>query len=200
MPDVVLDVHVSEQKATSTIQAEVSPPAIASAPAPQQPSGLNQIRQHASHYPNYDPPTALQSIFAPQPPAPTQQPSVITPVHVLNTNNKEASLKHVEEATKKGTAAARVEDASKKSTAAAHVDLELLNEQGDTSPEDRKKVVECYVMNIHRGLNKAFISVGDLFFEGQGVTQDKKAALGWYLKAASQGDAFAQAKVDALLL
>lgn len=200
MPDVVLDVHVSELKASSTSQVSLLPPAIAAAPPPQQPSGLNQIRQHASHYPSYDPPTTLQSISAPPPLAPIQQPSAITPVPVLNTDNKEASLKHVEEATKRSTTARRVEDASKKGTAAAHVDLELLNEQGDTSPEDRKKVVECYVMNIHRGLNKALISVGDLFFEGQGVTQDKKAALGWYRKAASQGDAFAQAKVDALLL
>ncbi|KAF9539101.1 hypothetical protein EC957_005807 [Mortierella hygrophila] len=189
VPNVVLDVHVSEQKASSTTQAEVSPPlpAIASAPAPQQPSGLDQIRQHASHYPKYDPLTALQSNPAPQPLVPTQQPSVMTPVHVLNNDNKEASLKHVEEA-------------AKKSTKAAYVNLELLNEQGDTSPEDHKKVVECYLMNTHQGLTKTLISVGDLLFEGEGVTQDKKAALEWYLKAASQGDTFAQAKVDALLL
>ncbi|KAF9289723.1 hypothetical protein BGZ88_007628 [Linnemannia elongata] len=189
VPDVVLDVHVSEPKASFTTQSEVSPPllhphAIASAPAPQQPSGRDQIRQYASHCPL----TSLQSNPAPQPLAPTQQPSVIAPVHVLNSNNKEASLKHVKVA------------ATKKGTAAGQVDLELLYEQGYTSPEDHRKVRECYLKNIHRGLPKALISVGDLFFEGQGVAKDKKAALGWYLKAASQGDTFAQAKVDALLL
>ncbi|KAF9152887.1 hypothetical protein BG015_004519 [Linnemannia schmuckeri] len=187
LPNVVLDVHVSEPKATTT-QAEVSPtPATQQppAPAPQQPSGLDHIRQQASHYPKYDPLTALQS--NPPPPLAPQRPAfVTTPVHVVNNNNKEAFLKRAEEETTK-------------STAVAHVELKMLNDQGDISSEDHKKVMECYLRNILRGHTKALISVGDLFNEGQEVTQNRKAALDWYLKAAFQGDAHAQAKADALI-
>ncbi|KAF8943540.1 hypothetical protein BGZ47_005335 [Haplosporangium gracile] len=155
--NVVLDVHVSEPKATTT-QAEVSP-----APAPQQPSGLDQIRQQASHYPKYDPLTGLQS-NPPPPLGPQQSSSIITPVYILNNNNKEAPLKSTEEETTK-------------STAAMHVALGMLNDQRDTSPENHKKAMECYLRNDLCGHTKALISVGDLFNEGQGITHEKKAAL-----------------------
>lgn len=190
VPNVVLDVHVSEPNAAAAITlAEANPPhrpLAPPAPAPQHSSSLNRIRQQASHYPKYDPLTALQSNPVPPPPRPPapQQPPVVRPVHVLNNNNKqEASLK-------------RREETIKEKTVTHDDDLEPSIDWDNIPPKDYKVVLECYLKNIHRGYTKALISVGDLFYDGQGITQDKEAAFGWYLKAASFGDVLAQAKVD----
>ncbi|KAF9089364.1 hypothetical protein BGX29_012098 [Mortierella sp. GBA35] len=83
---------------------------------------------------------------------------------------------------------------------AAHVDLEVLHEKGDGSPKNFPKALECYLKTFHQGHALALISVGDLFVNGQGVTQDPSLAMAWYFKAACQGDNNTQRKFEALRL
>ncbi|KAH7036566.1 hypothetical protein BKA57DRAFT_175644 [Linnemannia elongata] len=89
-----------------------------------------------------------------------------------------------------------------------HIDLEVLEEKGEGTPQEFIKALECYLVALHKGHTHghqgqrhghAQLSVGDLFHQGEGVVQDTSRAFEWYLKAASQGNAIAQRKISRLI-
>ncbi|KAF9545669.1 hypothetical protein EC957_010652, partial [Mortierella hygrophila] len=80
------------------------------------------------------------------------------------------------------------------------MDLDALHTKGDADPADFWKALECYLKAVHQSHAHAQVQVGDLFFEGQDVSKDSFIAMGWYHKAAFQGDTNAQRKVEALRL
>ncbi|KAF9081845.1 hypothetical protein BGX29_004236, partial [Mortierella sp. GBA35] len=122
----------------------------------------------------------VQAEVAPQ--SPSSRHATDTP---LRLRNKDQALQTVKEIMKK---------------IAVHVDLEALHEKGDGSPKDFSKALECYLKTFHQGHALALISVGDLFVNGQGVTQDPSLAMSWYFKAACHGDNNAQRKFECLRL
>ncbi|KAF9082000.1 hypothetical protein BGX23_000203 [Mortierella sp. AD031] len=177
-PDVVLDVVVSGQMA----QAEVAQP---------PPSVFEQIAQQATRLPKYDPLAGLR-----------HRPS--TPINPLVPRNNTAQTRHNRPSIPLVPRSPAVDNQQiakeimKK--IAAHIDLEALHKEGDGSPEDFVKALECYLKSVPRGHAHAQVSVGDLFLQGQDVPQDTSMAMDWYLKAAFQGDANAQRKVKTLRL
>lgn len=89
------------------------------------------------------------------------------------------------------------------------INLAVLEEKGDGTPEEFTVALECYLValrqshsqgNQGRSHGHAQLSVGDLFHQGETVKQDTSRAFEWYLKAASQGNAIAQRKISRLVL
>ncbi|KAF9551439.1 hypothetical protein EC957_008108 [Mortierella hygrophila] len=89
-----------------------------------------------------------------------------------------------------------------------HIDLEVLEEMGEGTPQEFTKALECYLVAFcqghshgHQGRSHSLaqLSVGDLFHQGEGVVQDTSRAFEWYLKLASQGNAIAQRKISRLI-
>ncbi|KAF9307156.1 hypothetical protein BGZ91_008468, partial [Linnemannia elongata] len=77
------------------------------------------------------------------------------------------------------------------------MDLDALHTKGDGAPADFWKALECYLKAVHQSHAHAQVQVGDLFFEGKDVSKDSFVAMGWYHKAAFQGDTNAQRKIEA---
>ncbi|KAF9096456.1 hypothetical protein BGX29_008566, partial [Mortierella sp. GBA35] len=185
-PDVILDIVVSGQ----ITQVEVAQP----------PSMLRQIEHQATRYPKYNPfetlarrPSTLtprSNIASQFPPRNDRLPGPALPRTqsadtYFRQNPRALALKAVQETMKK---------------LVAHIDLKELHEKGDGSPKDFLKALECYLKAVRQSHACAQISVGDLFFQGQGVQQDSSLAMGWYLLAAFQGDTNAQRKIETLRL
>ncbi|KAG0272023.1 hypothetical protein BGZ95_000098, partial [Linnemannia exigua] len=86
---------------------------------------------------------------------------------------------------------------------AIKVDLNKLREKGEGNPDDFLKAMLCYLKAVttsQGGHAHAHLCVGDLYataVEGD-VLRDKFQAFGWYLKAASLGDAHAQSRIAQL--
>ncbi|KAG0069793.1 hypothetical protein BGZ89_002114 [Linnemannia elongata] len=77
------------------------------------------------------------------------------------------------------------------------MDLDALHTKGDAAPADFCKALECYLKAVHQSHAHAQVQVGDLFFEGKDVSKDSFVVMGWYHKAAFQGDTNAQRKIEA---
>ena len=77
------------------------------------------------------------------------------------------------------------------------MDLDVLHTKGDAAPADFWRALECYLKAVHQSHAHAQVQVGDLFFEGQDVSKNSFVAMGWYHKAAFQGDTNAQRKIEA---
>ncbi|KAG0036298.1 hypothetical protein BGZ89_008420, partial [Linnemannia elongata] len=53
-------------------------------------------------------------------------------------------------------------------------------------------------VSANLGDKDAQVTLGDMYKDGKGVTQDYQAAMAWYLRAAEQGDPVGQRKVGTL--
>ncbi|KAF9551440.1 hypothetical protein EC957_008109 [Mortierella hygrophila] len=80
-----------------------------------------------------------------------------------------------------------------------HIDLVALEEKGEGTPEEFTKALECYLKAVCRGHGHAYLSVGELFAQGEDVVLDESRAFKWYLEAAYQGNAVAQRKISRLI-
>lgn len=66
------------------------------------------------------------------------------------------------------------------------------------SSKEETKGVECYRKAAEQGYDKAQYRLANCYFEGNGVSKDKKTAKMWYKKAADQGLAEAKEKLNGL--
>ena len=80
--------------------------------------------------------------------------------------------------------------------------ITLYSEREDTE-EERIKILllgEKYSKeSAEQGYASAQLCMGEVYYNGHGVSQDYKQAVKWYQKVAGQGHAYAQDKVDELL-
>ncbi|KAF9536835.1 hypothetical protein EC957_009583, partial [Mortierella hygrophila] len=164
---------------------------------PQQPpSVLRQIEQQAAWLPRHNPFSTMWPISPTHPPTSVLNPRFRPPGNNFvsrqqlddaadRAHNKELARKYAKEAMTK---------------IADTMDLDALHTKGDAGPADFWKALECYLKAVHQSHAHAQVQVGDLFFEGQDVSKDSFIAMGWYHKAAFQGDTNAQRKVEALRL
>ena len=62
------------------------------------------------------------------------------------------------------------------------------------TPVDKSRAAECYRIAAERGLDWAMYNYATLLALGEGVVEDKPAALAWLERVAAEGDGLAQAK------
>ncbi|KAG0219826.1 hypothetical protein BGX33_000127 [Mortierella sp. NVP41] len=178
--EVVLDVVVSGQFTQAEIPQSLPPR-----------SRFEQIAQQATRFPKHDPLTTLRHRHSTPNQSYLNRPSITL---VPRSPAVDTSLRHRSKELTQQT----VKEIMKK--IAAHVDLDSLHAKGDGPSKDFPKALECYLKIFHQGHALALISVGDLFLEGQDVSQDPSLAMAWYFKTACQGDTNAQRKFEALRL
>lgn len=65
-------------------------------------------------------------------------------------------------------------------------------------PKDYSKAMEWYLKAMDNGSAYAIASIGDLYYEGLGVTKDYTKAFEYYLKAADKGNTDAMAKLTTM--
>ncbi|KAF8931724.1 hypothetical protein BGZ47_011712 [Haplosporangium gracile] len=190
IPGEILDIIVGRPQDTT-------PPQQQTQQQRQRPSVLKQIKLQAAYLPPYNPLSTLRSLSSIQPSISVLnsrfEPARSNFARAQNTRqlddaavrarNKELARKYAKEAMTK---------------IAAKMDLDALYTMGDGAPEDFWKSLDCYLKAVRQSHAHAQFKVGDLFMEGQDVSKDSSVALGWYMKAAFQGDTNAQRKLEAL--
>ncbi|KAF9900246.1 hypothetical protein EC991_007699 [Linnemannia zychae] len=172
VPGVVLDVVVGGELANivaTPIRNLYSPPHI--------PSVFQQIQQHSTQYPKYDPMSTFSTPSRIIIPRAINRKRPLIPPKMLA---KQVSLKRVNKIIKK---------------IAVKVDLETLHANGDGPPEYFFKALKCYLTAFSQGHSHALYSVGNLFISGQDP-KDSSMAMAWYLRAAEEGHIEAQFKVS----
>ncbi|KAF9900245.1 hypothetical protein EC991_007698 [Linnemannia zychae] len=147
-------------------------------PPPHSRSALQQIQQHSTQYPKYDPISTLNT-----------PPRVTIP---RPTNREQPKVMLTQQALAKQVAHKRAKEIIRKIF--AEVNLENLHASGDGSPEDFFNALRCFLTAISKGRSHALFSVGNLYISGQ-VPQDPSMAMTWYLRAAAEGHVEAQLKV-----
>ncbi|KAG0048371.1 hypothetical protein BGZ90_007651, partial [Linnemannia elongata] len=163
----------------------------------QHPSVLRQIEQQAAWLPKHNPLSTMRSISAAHPStsflSPRFRPTGNNFTRTQNTGQQlnDASVR----ARNKNLARKYAKEAMAK--IADTMDLDALHTKGDGAPADFWKALECYLKAVHQSHAHAQVQVGDLFFEGKDVSKDSFVAMGWYHKAAFQGDTNAQRKIEA---
>ncbi|KAF9931270.1 hypothetical protein FBU30_010499 [Linnemannia zychae] len=176
VPGVTLDV-------VSKVVTQLFPPA----PAPT----LQQIAQNATFLPRYNPFSTLSS----HPMAPTYRPTNSSLSDIPSLSDRSVaplSNKHLEETLMNARKVMeKIVDG---------MDLVALQAKGDGQPHDFLKAMKHYLANIHKGQAQALISVGDLFYEGQGVEYNHSIAMKWYLDAGFLGDNNARRKIEEIRL
>ncbi|KAF9546992.1 hypothetical protein EC957_008996 [Mortierella hygrophila] len=146
-------------------------------PWQQQPSTLRQIEQQAARLPKHNPFSTMRPI------SPTQPSSSLQNARILPAGNDSA---------RRSNSSRQPDDAASRAR-----NKKLANQYAS---EAMVKALECYLKAVRKGHAHAQVSVGDLFSEGQGVSKDSSVAMGWYFKAAFQGDTTALRKVETLTL
>lgn len=63
---------------------------------------------------------------------------------------------------------------------------------------DYKKAFSCYLRSANRGNKDAQLNVGNMYYDGEGVSSNYVKAFEWWLKAANKGDAVAQFNLGTL--
>lgn len=71
-------------------------------------------------------------------------------------------------------------------------ELGLKYEQGEESEQDWAKVVRCYEKAAEQGYAAAQCSLGECYYNGHGVVENRRIAAEWHIKAAEQGYAKSQ--------
>ena len=64
--------------------------------------------------------------------------------------------------------------------------------------KDHKKAFFWYWLSAKEGYAEGQLSLGAMYYKGEGVTQDYKEACNWYLLSAEQGHTEAQYKLGAM--
>ncbi|KAG0373376.1 hypothetical protein BGX24_011774 [Mortierella sp. AD032] len=173
----VLDVILGGELVVPAVA--MSTPTLTTTPTPLPlPSALQRIEQLSKQYSKYDPISAFST------------PSRIS---IPRTQNRQVPEKLTQQARTRQLTLIRVRNIIK--TLTTKVDLESLHANGDGSPEDFTKALECYLKAVGQGHAQAQFSVGDLFTSGKEVPQDSSMAMVWYLQAAKHGHMEAQFKV-----
>ena len=71
-------------------------------------------------------------------------------------------------------------------------------DQKSAVPETPEKRLADLTKRAERGEAKAQLSLGTIYYNGEGVTKDVAKAVDWYQKAAEQGNADAQSNLGSM--
>ncbi|KAF8924559.1 hypothetical protein BGZ47_003926, partial [Haplosporangium gracile] len=168
----------------------------------QQPSVFRQIEQQAACLPRHNPLSTLRPITSTHPSS-LMQNARFAPAGNKSVRSFNNSRKQLDETTIRARNKELAHKYAKEvmTKVAANMDLDALHAKGDGPRGDFWKALECYLRAVSQSHAHAQVSVGDLILGGdRGVTKDSSVAMGWYLKAAFQGDTNAQRKLEALRL